>query len=1004
VTIAANGQLQWNPDGVPIRQGDHIGWDGVAAQNGLGEVCVVWDDCRDGIKKIYAQKYNQYGESLWAEHGIQICGDDPRLSSPQCICATPNHGFIIAWLHHQIDTDGNIKAQKIDVNGNILWNPDGVDVCTAEGWESDVRIVSDGVGGAIFVWVDQRNGTYYDRDLYAIRLLSDGSLAPGWQVNGNVVSDAAGVQGQEDGPHICIDGVGGAIIAWCDTRNVGDMDVYAQRMDSSGNALWTVNGEPIGAYQDTQIRANIASDDSGGAYVVWDDRRHGGTNLDIYGQRVDANGNHQWTTNGVPFCSLSGCQLDPKIVRDGMGGAIIAWWDRRNSPDPYGTDIYGQRVDREGQNLWTAGGVAICLYSGTQYIEALVPDGTGGAYAVWLDSRNVAWQYDEVYAQYVTANGVPAWQDAGIPLSQGNHESILPVVFCEPDTGAFFVWGTARNDSVGVFIQKTDMDGRLQLPVNGAPVCQGIDGSVSDINLLAMPLNRFAAVWRDGRNDSTHRDIYLQIFDINANILLPRNGIIVCPECGPGFQETPKAMMSSDEGIIVTWADYDNILECRQIFAQKTDSDGTILWGNRGVHLSPSTLDQRHQYVCSDGCGGAYVAWVNQNASFNRNAFIQRVDSLGNLPWGPGGLEIIDHNFEDRVTGVVPDGEGNAIVVWYGFDAGYQNIFAARVMASGDTAWTRMITNGIYTHVNPVAIPSRSHGVVIVWEDYSGVMGCDLYGQKIDNSGNLLWGENGIPVVAVTNDQVDPRLIEDENGYIYVVWTDQNLYTMESHIYCQRISPDGIRQFPEEGLLVAGTTYNQSSANLITDGSTGVIICWTNAIGELEPELDVCAIHLDSLGQIADPVWQITGNPVCEYYGYQSSPVIVTDQQCGGIIAWDDRRCGYENLYAQRVNDFSGAIDNERISKIPRQILLRQPYPNPFNTNTILSYQLPNTEHVTIAIWNILGRKEVILFEGLQAAGQHRIIWDAAGYPSGIYFAQLQGGHDVKVIKMVLLK
>jgi len=102
--------------------------------------------------------------------------------------------------------------------------------------------------------------------------------------------------------------------------------------------------------------------------------------------------------------------------------------------------------------------------------------------------------------------------------------------------------------------------------------------------------------------------------------------------------------------------------------------------------------------------------------------------------------------------------------------------------------------------------------------------------------------------------------------------------------------------------------------------------------------------------------------------------------------------------------DQSTGIDLWSHVKSPVAFGLLQNYPNPFNANTVLSYHLPNTDHVAITIWNILGRKEVILFEGVQAAGQYRIIWNASDYPSGIYFAQLQDGNDVKVIKMVLLK
>ena len=50
-------QILWNPDGVAVRQAEHIGWDKAAAKNAQGEICFIWSDCRiDGVRRIYAQK------------------------------------------------------------------------------------------------------------------------------------------------------------------------------------------------------------------------------------------------------------------------------------------------------------------------------------------------------------------------------------------------------------------------------------------------------------------------------------------------------------------------------------------------------------------------------------------------------------------------------------------------------------------------------------------------------------------------------------------------------------------------------------------------------------------------------------------------------------------------------------------------------------------------------------------------------------------------------------
>jgi hypothetical protein len=92
---------------------------------------------------------------------------------------------------------------------------------------------------------------------------------------------------------------------------------------------------------DQQYTPGIASDGSGGAVVTWWDNRDGAsTNIDVYAQRVDASGNVAWQKDGVTVCAASERQDSMQIVTDGLLGAIIVWEDSRGDDD----DIYAQRV------------------------------------------------------------------------------------------------------------------------------------------------------------------------------------------------------------------------------------------------------------------------------------------------------------------------------------------------------------------------------------------------------------------------------------------------------------------------------------------------------------------------------------------------------------------------------------------------------------------------------------------------------------------------------------
>jgi flagellar hook assembly protein FlgD len=86
---------------------------------------------------------------------------------------------------------------------------------------------------------------------------------------------------------------------------------------------------------------------------------------------------------------------------------------------------------------------------------------------------------------------------------------------------------------------------------------------------------------------------------------------------------------------------------------------------------------------------------------------------------------------------------------------------------------------------------------------------------------------------------------------------------------------------------------------------------------------------------------------------------------------------------------------------------LHENYPNPFNPQTTIAYELPQTESVRLTVYDILGREVVRLIDQTQAAGYHEVVWnglDAAGnsVSSGIYLYRLQAGSYSRVNKMIL--
>ena len=90
--------------------------------------------------------------------------------------------------------------------------------------------------------------------------------------------------------------------------------------------------------------------------------------------------------------------------------------------------------------------------------------------------------------------------------------------------------------------------------------------------------------------------------------------------------------------------------------------------------------------------------------------------------------------------------------------------------------------------------------------------------------------------------------------------------------------------------------------------------------------------------------------------------------------------------------------------QIPNKVVLHQNYPNPFNPTTTIEFSIPQTEFVTVKVYNIVGHEITTLINDELSTGNHSIKWDGSRQPGGVYFVQIESGSFKQNRKMVLLK
>jgi hypothetical protein len=944
--LGVYAQVQWQDDGIPIRQGVNIEWFRSAASLEDGSVVYTWSDTRRGDRDIWAQRIDNTGNLLWGGEGVLVNGEINRQEDPVVIDAGEGE-VIIAWVDFRNEQAGDIYAQKIDSNGNLVWDNAGIPLCLAAGIQLTLNIVNDAEGGAYIIWEDSRNpgGT----DIFGTHINSAGEIVEGWAEDGNPIAQAAGIQNEHT---FWEDGTGGAVVAWHDTRNPDNENLYMQRIAPDGTLLWDEGGGILCNASGTQSNVKMTPDGDEGFIFTWRDRRYENDG-DIFAQRVDINGNLLWDSEGVEVYSGTGRQRNTRITQASDTGAIITWEDGRNHIEYF--DIYGQKIDLNGTLLWDPQGIEICTAENDQIEPRIIGDTNGGCYVVWKDGRAGGHLNEDIYIQHLDSDGNPLWQEDGKPVCDAVGTQFSPLLRTDGQEKVYAAWGDDRDGSTGLYLQILDSDGTLYLAENGKIVYHGLCGDARDYILLPNG-NNVVAIWVDTRNPYLDKQIFMQVTYADGSMGLEPNGKSITTEY-PQKKENPAAVIYPESNrITVAWEE--SHVERRQIIAQSVDIECNYLWGDSGIAVSNASSDQYNPCIsveqAEDDAYDYYVGWTDYNMDFINpvNAVYGQKIRDGELLWGEEGILIGDQPGDD----VLKDIKGRFFIwqneSWPDFD-----IYVKLADENGNTApgWPEnglCICGAEGNQSNPKGILTEQ-GLLVVWEDLRNGSPYfkDIYGQMITYDGTILWSEDGVPLIGLAQDQFKPALLYHDE--IYMAWNDFRSGT-DYQMYMQKyndITAEPLWQ--ENGFLVA-STVSANAPPAILNIEDILAMAWEDCRADTLSDIYAQKLSIDG-----EPLWDNEGIVICDAIKKQMSPEIAQCVEHSAVIIWQDTRSSGKqdiyNIYAQKINITDEGIGEDSWNNQP---ILCQNYPNPFSNFTTISFNLHrrDAESTEIKIYNIKGQ------------------------------------------------
>lgn len=429
-----------------------------------------------------------------------------------------------------------------------------------------------------------------------------------------------------------------------------------------------------------------------------------------------------------------------------------------------------------------------------QELPITVPDGNGGAWVVFSDTR---FGYGNIYYTHLLANGVVSFSP--VPVAPTTANQYGHAAISDGAGGVFIVWADYRSIAYDIYAQHVDASGNLAWGATGAPVCTET-GLQVEPRLAGDGVGGFVVAWQDYR---TNTEVYAQRVLSNGAIDWASVGINL--STGAGTENLRSIVSIPPLGrVFVVWEDDRGAAWA--IYGQSLGTNGTLWSGSQGIQLLSDSQNMYGPVAVTDDALGFYLAVQDFSGADNYAAVshfnyagtryggpiyssIDNRTTIDVAPDGTGGMLLLTHDTDIPFLGklnryspglvsyypsvtvgvkpfdfgdIVPDGAGGAFVVYSEYVTGRTDVFATHIDPDGNRRWTASVCNAVLDQTHTAAYPVPG-GVVAVWEDDRNLNGGpDLYANRIDRHGIL-----GDPAPRALSARDIPG---DQGGSVLVTW------------------------------------------------------------------------------------------------------------------------------------------------------------------------------------------------------------------------------------------
>ena len=566
--LSPNGERLWTQDVLAGRVHSGNLQTSVALAVGTqNNTYIAWIDKRDGGEDVYAGQLDAGGTDLWPTDVKVSAGLGITQQGSLDAVTDANNNFIVVWRngspYNPTGADGNtILAQKVSFSGQLLWTGNiraNQNATLVYRGYPKIGILQN--GSALIAWVDDRKG-YSATNIYA-QLLDSGGEAQ-WTDDHELSPETW--WGQELGG-LVVQGTT-AFLTW---QRWGD--VYMQMIDLSNNAPIIPIPPQVNDSDGKagQFEIDLVPRRDGSALAVWVDNRRNGN--DIRAEAFGADGTPTWNHSIQVNKPDPGDQYLPQAAVNLHAKTLIIWNHEAKS------GIYGQILDENGLRLFP-GDITVNadLRLGNFGAVTALPDGT--FVVAWPGLRDPTLEYWDIFLQRIDEQGQRMWKtdfrvnqsDYIIPLRQVDRRN-RPALAVDAQGQIIVAWRGDTGAGVDVFMQRISPAGEAvwatDLPMNAHLDPAGAGGEAV---CAVVASDIITAAWKsDTQEDS---GIYTGQFDLNGS---PVSGPIrVSSDAKYYFYGNPDLNVAPNGDIFIAWDDEHS--GGRNVYTQLLSPQGNARW------------------------------------------------------------------------------------------------------------------------------------------------------------------------------------------------------------------------------------------------------------------------------------------------------------------------------------------------------------------------------------------------------------------------------------------